>query len=140
MKGLVSHLFPTGIVVLQYVDDTILCLEKDTENARNMKLLLYLYELMSGLKINFQKSEIVFFGEDESQVLPYAVVPFDCQIGYLPLKYLGVSVGSSSTRLHVCGWQKLEDKILILRQLQEMAKRQGRGDLLRLPDAAPSMP
>lgn len=98
MKGLVSHLFPTGIVVLQYVDDTILCLEKDTENARNMKLLLYLYELMSGLKINFQKSEIVFFGEDESQVLPYTVL-FDCQIGYLPLKYLGVPVGS--TRLHV---------------------------------------
>ena len=29
------------------------------ENARHMKLLLYLYEMMAGLKLNFYKSEIL---------------------------------------------------------------------------------
>ena len=37
----------------------IVCLKNDMESARNMKPLLYLYEMMSGLKINFSKSEIV---------------------------------------------------------------------------------
>jgi hypothetical protein len=50
VEGLVWHLFPKGIVVLQYVDDTILCLRDDLSMAKNVKLLLYLYEQMSGLK------------------------------------------------------------------------------------------
>jgi hypothetical protein len=45
-----------GVAILQYVDDTIFCLKDDMDNARNVKLLLYLYEMMSGLKINFTKS------------------------------------------------------------------------------------
>jgi hypothetical protein len=42
--GLVEHLIPQGIALLQYADDTILCLKKDMEVARNVKLLLYLFE------------------------------------------------------------------------------------------------
>jgi hypothetical protein len=30
------------------------------ESARNLKLLLYIFESMSGLKINFEKSEVFF--------------------------------------------------------------------------------
>jgi hypothetical protein len=32
------------------------------EQARNMKILLYLYEQMSGLKISFEESEIMLVG------------------------------------------------------------------------------
>jgi hypothetical protein len=59
ITGLASNLTPNGVAILQYADDTIVCLENDIIGARNMKLLLCLYELMSGLKINFSKSEVV---------------------------------------------------------------------------------
>jgi hypothetical protein len=44
VTGLVEHLIPQGIALLQYADGTILCLKKDMEVARNVKLLLYLFE------------------------------------------------------------------------------------------------
>ena len=37
--------------ILQYADDTVLCVEHNPEKALNVKLLLYMFELMSGLKI-----------------------------------------------------------------------------------------
>lgn len=43
--------------MLQYVDDTIIYIKEDLEKARHLKILLYMYEIMSGLKINFMKSE-----------------------------------------------------------------------------------
>ena len=40
-----------GVTILQYVNDTILIIQDATESARNLKLFLYLLELMSGLKM-----------------------------------------------------------------------------------------
>jgi hypothetical protein len=42
----------------------IICLEHDLEKARNIKLLLYMFEQLSGLKINFDKSEILIIRGD----------------------------------------------------------------------------
>jgi hypothetical protein len=44
ITGLASHLIPNGIAILQYADDTILCLEDDMDKVRNVKLLLYMFE------------------------------------------------------------------------------------------------
>ena len=52
--GVVPHLVDGGISILQYADDTILFLEHNLEKAQNMKLLLYDFEQLSGLKINFR--------------------------------------------------------------------------------------
>lgn len=82
------------MAILQYADDTIICLQYDMKKARNVKLLLYIFELMSGLKINFQKSEIIMIGGDNELVLNYADI-FHCQVGLFPIKYLGVPVGPS---------------------------------------------
>ena len=43
ITGLASNLIDKGVAVLQYADDTIICLENNMEDARNMKLLLYIY-------------------------------------------------------------------------------------------------
>lgn len=43
IKGLVPEYVTNGVAILQYADDTILCLQDDVEK-QNMKLLLYLYE------------------------------------------------------------------------------------------------
>lgn len=64
IKGLARNLIPNRVAVLQYADDTILCLEHCENNARNVKLLLYVYEQMSRLEINFSKSEVVSINGD----------------------------------------------------------------------------
>jgi hypothetical protein len=79
----------------------------DMVKARNVKLMLYIFEKMSGLKISFEKSEIILVGGDNNLATTYADV-FNCQIGLFPIKYLGVPV--SPSRLRVTDWQKLELK------------------------------
>jgi hypothetical protein len=59
---LVPHLIDGGISILQYADDTILFMENDLEQAKNMKLLLCAFKKLSGLKINFHKSELFCYG------------------------------------------------------------------------------
>jgi hypothetical protein len=60
---LVPHLIDGGISILQYTDDTILFMENDLEQVKNMKLLLCAFEKLSDLKINFQKSELFCYRE-----------------------------------------------------------------------------
>jgi hypothetical protein len=46
--GLADNLMPKGVTILQYANDTIVCLEDNIEKARNVTLLLYMYEQMTG--------------------------------------------------------------------------------------------
>jgi hypothetical protein len=55
----VPHLIQDGVVILEYDDDTIILFQDDMEIAINVKILLHLYENSAGLKINFDKSEIL---------------------------------------------------------------------------------
>jgi hypothetical protein len=82
-------------------------LQNDLEKARNVKLLLYIFEHMSGLKINFEKSELILVGGDNEVANEYAEI-FNCRVGLFPIKYLGVLVCPS--RLKVVDWLKLEEK------------------------------
>jgi hypothetical protein len=43
-------------------------MDHDSEQPKNMKLLLSVFEQLSGLKINFHKSEIFYYGE--AKLLP----------------------------------------------------------------------
>jgi hypothetical protein len=78
-----------GCSILQYADDTILLIKDDVECARNLKLLLYTFESMSGLKINFKKSEVLLIQEDDEKMLFYANL-FDCQTGSWPSNIEGM--------------------------------------------------
>lgn len=53
-------------------------------------MLLYLYELMSGIKINFAKSEIWIINGDNEVGQIYVDI-FNCQVGVFLIKYLGVT-------------------------------------------------
>jgi hypothetical protein len=86
--GLIDHIIPKGVAILQYADDTIVFLKHDVEGTRNMKLLLYMYEMMAGLKINFNKSEVVMINDDDNWGSLYVDI-FNCQVGSFPVKYLG---------------------------------------------------
>jgi hypothetical protein len=59
----VPHLVDEGLSILQYANDTIIFLDHDLEKAKKLKVLLCAFEKLSGLKINFHKREMYFFGE-----------------------------------------------------------------------------
>jgi hypothetical protein len=63
---LADHIIEGGCAILQYADDTILYIQDGMESARNLKLLLYIFESMSGLKINFEKSEVLLIQSDDT--------------------------------------------------------------------------
>ena len=62
-EGVIPHLVDGGLSILQYADDTIIFMYHDTEKARSLKLILSAFEQLSGLKINFHKSELFCFRE-----------------------------------------------------------------------------
>lgn len=63
ITGIIHHLVEDGLSILQYADDMILFMDHDLEKTKNMKLLLIAFEQLSGLKINFHKSEIFCYGK-----------------------------------------------------------------------------
>jgi hypothetical protein len=82
-----------GVAILQYADDTILCIEDKKEQATNLKFLLYLYVFTSWLKINFSKSEAIMVSQDVAKSIEYVnmLKPSDALLGngQWPMKYLG---------------------------------------------------
>ena len=64
---------------------------------------------MSGLKINFNKSEIIMISKDDQKSVQYSNT-FNCAVGTWPIKFLGVPV--SSSRIRVADWLPLDEKML----------------------------
>jgi hypothetical protein len=80
IKGLADNLVDHGVAILQYAYDTIMLLQDDMEGSRNLKLLLYIFETMSRLKINFEKSETMLVLDDSEKLNEYVEL-FNCQKG-----------------------------------------------------------
>jgi hypothetical protein len=99
-EGLAPDLIDKGVAILQYADDTVLCLSHNPEKAVNLKLLLFMFELMSGLKINFMKSEIFTINAD-NEVTQFYLDLFCCQVGQLPMKYLGMRVTFANLKMWI---------------------------------------
>ena len=65
LVGVVPHLIHGGISHIQYADDTVIMIDGSDQSILNLKLILYCFEWLSGLKINFHKSEVFVFGADQ---------------------------------------------------------------------------
>jgi hypothetical protein len=63
---------------------------------------------MSGLKINFHKSEIYCFSEANDVKELYANI-FTCHISNLPMKYLGVPIDNKKLSKNI--WSSIEEKM-----------------------------
>jgi hypothetical protein len=92
IRGVAPHIFPGGITHLQYADDTILMIELDDQSIVNLKFLLLCFESMSGLRINFHKSEVLVLGTSEAEQTRIANM-LNCKAGSFPLSYLGLPIG-----------------------------------------------
>jgi hypothetical protein len=63
----------------------------DFQHLRNLKVVLTLFERVSGMRINFYKSEIISMNlelEDSHDISHL----LSCPMGSLPFKYLGVTL------------------------------------------------
>lgn len=78
-----------GIISLQYADDTILFSRIEEGYTKNLKGILMWFEQLSGMRINFHKSELIPMNVDPDTVHSLAHL-FSCPVGSLPIKYLGV--------------------------------------------------
>lgn len=79
---------------LQFADDTLLMGEESVENARTMKRILRNMELISGLKVNFEKCCVYGVNVPLDRLENMANI-LGCNMGALPFSYLGIKVGGN---------------------------------------------
>jgi hypothetical protein len=72
-------------------------MEHDLQKPLNMKLILCIFEQLSGLKINFHKNELFCFGKAKEEEQQYKHI-FGCGAGLLPFRYLGVPIHYKTLR------------------------------------------
>jgi hypothetical protein len=104
----VPHLVDGELSILQYADDTIMFMKHDFNKARNLKLILPMFEQLLGLKINFHKSELFCFGDAQDEVNLYAEL-FGCGQGSLPISYLGIPIHHQ--RLTLAEWKPVDESL-----------------------------
>jgi hypothetical protein len=107
IRGVVPHLADDGLSILQYADDTIIFLDHDLEQAKNLKLLLCAFEQLSGLKINFQKSEVFCYSAAREMEASYTSL-FGCNSGDYTFRYLGIPM--HHRQLLNSEWSKVEER------------------------------
>lgn len=108
IEGVIPHLLDDGLSILQYADDTILFMDHDLDKARNLKLILCAFEQLSGLKINFHKSEIFCFGDAKEHEQAYSDL-FGCKAGAYPFRYLGIPM--HFRKLRNAEWNSVIERI-----------------------------
>ena len=87
-----------SVTHLQFADDALLLGTRCWANVRAMRAVLVLFEAMSGLKVNFNKSMLVGVNVSDSWLTEAASV-LRCRVGKVPFVYLGLSIGGDSCRL-----------------------------------------
>jgi hypothetical protein len=59
---------PKGVISLQCADDTLLFLQHDNRNACHLKWLMACFDHLSGMKINYSKSDMVLINLEEEEI------------------------------------------------------------------------
>jgi hypothetical protein len=83
-------------------------MDHDLEKDNNLKLILYAFDQLSRLKINFDISELFYFGEAQDDADLYAKL-FGCGLGSFPISYLGIPIHHQ--RLTLVEWKLVEERL-----------------------------
>ena len=89
-----------------FADDTILFCDANKEQILHVRMLLC-FQVVTGLKVNALKSEMVPIGEVPNIHVLAEIL--DCWIGFLPMTYLGMSLGASLKSPTI--WNPILEKI-----------------------------
>ena len=76
-----------------FADDTILFCDANEEQILHVRMLLLCFQTMTGLKVNALKSEMVPIEEVPNVFVLVEIL--GCQVGSLPMTYLGMPLGAS---------------------------------------------
>ena len=68
-----------------------------------------MFEQLSGLKINFHKSEIFCFSNAKEIEQQYTQL-FGCELGVFPFRYLGIPIHYKKIKEY-SDWKEVEDKL-----------------------------
>ena len=93
---------------LQYADDTILFCPPDLNYLINIKKALILFDLASGLHVNFHKTALMGINIPDPW-LHNAAETLMCQQGSIPFTYLGLPIGCATHRLSA--WEPILEKL-----------------------------
>jgi hypothetical protein len=107
--GLMTKAQPEGVVSLQYIDDTLLFLAHESRAVNHLKWLMTYFKKLSGMRINYHKSDLTSINLDEEEIHDYAKI-FCCKIGQFPFVYLGVPLHYEKLRREDI--QPVVDKIM----------------------------
>jgi hypothetical protein len=82
--------------IIQYADDTLLIMPADRVQITALKEVLHKFSLSTGLKINFNKSQMLVLPINMSdELLHILAADFGCQVGAMQFTYLGLPVGTT---------------------------------------------
>jgi hypothetical protein len=104
-----TDIYPKGVISLQYANDTLLFLRDDPIATHHLKWLLIFFEKLSGMRINYHKSDLTPINLSEEEVQFYAKT-FCCKIGSFPFTYLVVTLHHDKLRREDI--QPIIDKIM----------------------------
>lgn len=107
-EGIFINHFVDSLSLLHFADDTLIFIPAELDRVKNLRRVLWCFEIISGLKINFHKSSIVGLNVDSSlQSLTSSVL--GCKTDSLPTKYLGLPL--SNIRITLADWAPLINKV-----------------------------
>lgn len=92
-KGLV-------ILCLQFADDTLIFGDASMQNILTLKSILRCYEMASGLRVNFFKSNITGLNMERRITQVFADM-LNCKMMEIPFTYLGLPVGANPRSLNM---------------------------------------
>ncbi|XP_017974450.1 PREDICTED: uncharacterized protein LOC108661541 [Theobroma cacao] len=106
IKG--RQLMDCALVANEYADDTMIFCEPNLENLKGFKRILQCFQVVSGLKINFYKSQLFGIGIEKEVLSDWARI-ISCQVGELPATYLGLSLGVNHNSAHF--WKPVLERV-----------------------------
>ncbi|WMV40308.1 hypothetical protein MTR67_033693 [Solanum verrucosum] len=91
---------------LQYADDTLIFCGAEEEQLKNLRVILVLFEGVSGLHINWRKS--FMYPINEVNNMSYIASILGAVVGTLPTTYLGMPLGAKSKPIEI--WNGVIEK------------------------------
>ncbi|XP_026378908.1 uncharacterized protein LOC113273390 [Papaver somniferum] len=94
-----------GVMItnLQFADDTLIFVDASVDEIRRLLLILNTFELLTGMKLNLEKSSMISGGEDD--MVKDLAMELGCKVEKLPFKYLGLPVGATARNATV--WEEV---------------------------------
>ena len=110
LKGVKVGRLEVELGILQFAYDTLLMCEDNVQNVLTIKAILRCYELASGLKINFHKSNLAIINIEKTSFDCCARI-LNCSQMTLPFKYLSMVIGGNPKKGQF--WEHVVNKIRI---------------------------